>query len=451
MEKQIIPHSSFHIDASVQILFSAFKNCLTFDNTLSREHVTSQIINLIKLENGENRNHSFYPCLSVRTALDAFFSVQKYPAGCEVIISAVTIPDIIRIVRHHGLLPVPLDIDYSTLSANVEDLEMLITKKTVVVIFAHLYGRRIETSELVQTAKRHNLLFIEDCAQSFYDLKNMGDSLADLSLYSFGLLKSDTAFGGAIMACNSDDLFRRIVRHLSTYHLQTQSSYLYKILKYFLIYLVLDVSQIAYVYLKVALLTSFDYKSKTINMMRGFNGDLFQSMRRQPCLALLRTLYIRLSEIDVEKKEKWRFKCDYAIGRLPAGVGTVGMKVKFVNYWLFPVLVDDPKLVEKFLDGYGLVCSRGATQLQVVKPSCHHTSSENNVKNNNANTSTVLPSCGCKIRYPYNGKYMMDHVLYLPINVNVPYESIDYILWALSQSVHHFSRRSKSIKLVSKL
>src|ERR1044071_3840057 len=54
--------------------------------------------------------------LSVRTGLDAFLSEAKWPAGSEIIVSAVTIPHIVEILAHHKLVPVPVDLDPDTLA-----------------------------------------------------------------------------------------------------------------------------------------------------------------------------------------------------------------------------------------------------------------------------------------------------------------------------------------------
>ena len=54
--------------------------------------------------------------LSVRTALDLLLEAWALPRGSEVLMSAVTIPDMVAIVRHHGLVPVPVDLDMRRLA-----------------------------------------------------------------------------------------------------------------------------------------------------------------------------------------------------------------------------------------------------------------------------------------------------------------------------------------------
>lgn len=52
--------------------------------------------------NSSNQN-SVLPCLSVRTGLDLFLKVVSFPAGSEVIVSAINIPDMVTVVKDHQL------------------------------------------------------------------------------------------------------------------------------------------------------------------------------------------------------------------------------------------------------------------------------------------------------------------------------------------------------------
>lgn len=67
--------------------------------------------------------------LSVRSFFHALLTYLDLPAGSEVIMSAVTIKDMPRIVRHHGLVPVPVDIDLATLAPRLDLLEAAVSSK----------------------------------------------------------------------------------------------------------------------------------------------------------------------------------------------------------------------------------------------------------------------------------------------------------------------------------
>src|SRR5215211_8161039 len=53
--------------------------------------------------------------LSVRSGLDLLLTALELPAGSEMIVSAVTIQDMVRIIEHHRLVPVPVDVNGQTL------------------------------------------------------------------------------------------------------------------------------------------------------------------------------------------------------------------------------------------------------------------------------------------------------------------------------------------------
>lgn len=49
----------------------------------------------------------------------------------------------VKIIRYHGLVPVPVEIDVGTLSPKIEDLEAAITPKSKVLYFYHLFLNKV--------------------------------------------------------------------------------------------------------------------------------------------------------------------------------------------------------------------------------------------------------------------------------------------------------------------
>ena len=137
--------------------------------------------------------------LSVRSGLDLLLTALELPAGSEMIVSAVTIPDMVRIVEHHRLVPVPVDVDGRTLQPVLEHLERSITPRTRAILVAHLFGTHIDMVPIIELAKQHDLLVIEDCAQAFVGSAYAGHPDSDCALFSFGPIKTATALGGAVV------------------------------------------------------------------------------------------------------------------------------------------------------------------------------------------------------------------------------------------------------------
>ena len=106
--------------------------------------------------------------LSVRSGFDLLLRVLQFPKGSEILISAITIPDIITILKAHHLVPVPIDLHPDTLDPDPSDLETKITPRTVAIMVTHLFGGRIPLDEFAHCAKLHDLMLFEDCAQGYW-------------------------------------------------------------------------------------------------------------------------------------------------------------------------------------------------------------------------------------------------------------------------------------------
>ncbi len=103
--------------------------------------------------------------------------------------SLSTIPDMARIIQQHNLAAVPVDIqDDGRVCA--KDMEALITRKTKAILIAHLFGTRMPLDAIVVTAKRLDLILFEDCAEAFSGLQYPGHPGANISLFSFGTMKT---------------------------------------------------------------------------------------------------------------------------------------------------------------------------------------------------------------------------------------------------------------------
>ena len=100
--------------------------------------------------------------------------------------------------RANGLVPVALDIDWQTLCPTKEEISAKITSLTKAIVFAYPYGKRYQIDHLAKYCKSFDLKIIEDASEAFSGVWYHGSPLADLSMFSFGMLKHFTAFGGSV-------------------------------------------------------------------------------------------------------------------------------------------------------------------------------------------------------------------------------------------------------------
>ena len=207
--------------------------------------------------------------------------------------SAVNIPDMVRIVEHHGLKIVPCDINLETLSPKLDILETLISANTVAILVAHIYGRVSNIDGVVALAKKHNLIVIEDSAEAFSGLKYLGHPGADISLYSFGIIKPITAFGGAMVRINDQKLYQDMYDLYQQYSIQESSAYLQKVLKYIAVKSLLNSASAMQVCIPLARYYKWDYKEAFVKKLRGFPVDLLNKIRQRPSVALLHTMHRR--------------------------------------------------------------------------------------------------------------------------------------------------------------
>src|SRR5437762_1436909 len=82
---------------------------------------------------------------------------------------------------------------------------------------------------LAATCRRHGILLVEDCAQSFAGPPDTGDELAVVSMFSFGILKTATALGGAMMTVRDPLLLARMRTVQGRWQLQSRRSHLKRI------------------------------------------------------------------------------------------------------------------------------------------------------------------------------------------------------------------------------
>ena len=49
--------------------------------------------------------------------------------------TAINIPDMVKVIRYHGIIPVPVEIDPKSLGPKLEDIEKLYNPEKVINIF----------------------------------------------------------------------------------------------------------------------------------------------------------------------------------------------------------------------------------------------------------------------------------------------------------------------------
>jgi CDP-6-deoxy-D-xylo-4-hexulose-3-dehydrase len=99
----------------------------------------------------------------------------------EILIPVVTWPTQIWSAMMGGLKVKLVDVDPNTLNIDYEDLERQITHKTKAIFLVHLMGNPCNMDQVLDIAKKYNLLVIEDCCEA------MGASWGGIKVGNFGV------------------------------------------------------------------------------------------------------------------------------------------------------------------------------------------------------------------------------------------------------------------------
>jgi len=145
-------------------------------------------------------------------ALQLAVRVAGIGAGDEVLVSASTNIASALAIQYNGAIPVPVDSESRTWNLDLEVLERSITYKTKGIIPVHLFGHPVEMDRLMEIARKHSLIVIEDCAESHGATcrGKMTGSFGQMGCFSFYANKLITTGEGGMVVTNDDGLAERL-------------------------------------------------------------------------------------------------------------------------------------------------------------------------------------------------------------------------------------------------
>lgn len=394
--RKCIPVGPIYIDMSFKLYMFALRALLMQE---TREEIEGKVEKV--WNNKQVRSDHVIMALSVRSIFDLWLTAKNFPPKSQIILSAINIPDMIHVIKHHQLVPVPVDISVARCEPNYADIEKNINERTVAILVAHIYGCHFPMEPVLAIAKQHNLQVIEDQAEAFAGLEYTGHPDSDLSLYSFGTIKTASALGGAVGRVKDQQTFMHMRLTLASWPHFTHLDYFKKILKLTPLTVFIHSAPLSWLVLTIGYQLGFDYQTRIVSMVRGFPKDkLMTSLRRQAPVAMLRVLEKSLSDFSSTRFAKWNHTVDVFVARLrDAGVVVPGADLTGRTYWLFPIVVSDPTRVQQGLECLGVSSSVSATQLQCTPlPS----------------KLDLLPQQSLPTLT--NAPHMLKHILYLPVN-----------------------------------
>jgi len=132
--------------------------------------------------------------------------------GDEVLVSASTNIATALAAYHSNAVPVPVDSEEVTWNLDPDLIEDLITPRTRAIIPVHLFGHPAAMDRICAIARRHNLVVIEDCAESHGATwqGTMTGAFGDMGCFSFYANKIITTGEGGMVVTNDIKLAERL-------------------------------------------------------------------------------------------------------------------------------------------------------------------------------------------------------------------------------------------------
>lgn len=165
-------------------------------------------------------------CVGVANGLDALIltlrawkELGKLKDGDEVIVPANTYIASVMAITENNLTPVFVEPDSKTFNLCPKNVEASLNAKTRVLMCVHLYGQLADMPNLMAIAKEHDLLILEDSAQSHgasIDGKRSGN-WGDASGFSFYPGKNLGALGDAGAITTNDSELATTLRAIRNY------------------------------------------------------------------------------------------------------------------------------------------------------------------------------------------------------------------------------------------
>ncbi|MBS0394372.1 MAG: DegT/DnrJ/EryC1/StrS family aminotransferase [Proteobacteria bacterium] len=136
--------------------------------------------------------------------------------GDEVITTPFTFMATVSAIDYCGARARFVDINPRTLNIDPARIEQAITPRTKVIMPVHLHGQTADMDPILEIARRHKLLVVEDAAQAHgaeYKGRRAG-SMGDMACFSFYPGKNLGAYGEGGLVATGNPEFARTIRML---------------------------------------------------------------------------------------------------------------------------------------------------------------------------------------------------------------------------------------------
>jgi perosamine synthetase len=139
--------------------------------------------------------------------------------GDKVVLSPLTIMDVVNAVILAGGIPLFCDIQRDSCGIDPDKAEALIDESVGAILITHLHGQAAQAHRFREIAERHRVPLIEDSAQAFGAIEQ-GRRLGTIGsggVYSFGFFKNLSTWRGGMVVSDNREWIERIRRRVRTF------------------------------------------------------------------------------------------------------------------------------------------------------------------------------------------------------------------------------------------
>ena len=286
-----------------------------------------------------------------------------------------------------------------------------------------MFGVTYDIAPYVEILNAANIEIIEDCAQSWRSLEKFrGSDFATMTMFSFGLIKNNTAFYGAVSivrqknethrAAGDQLLCQKIESRQSNYDLYMPENYNKKISSSWKIWMMLQTPlavKLCGLYFKAR---GQDMEAELVKQLRGFpatDEPYLNKYRLRPCAPLIKMI-IHQTKGYSNKEHKVKIENYH---RMSVALSTNGVFIPgYLNfdrsYWLCPIVVPNRQLFKDFMRIQGIFCYVKATQICEVE--------------------MPLSKIEEGFKPALNCRSMFNNIVFLPVNFSIPRKEMDVMI-----------------------
>jgi len=205
MQKRYIPYNQHYLDKED---INAVKEILE----------NSWLTTGPKVEEFENAIKSYLNCKTCTVvsngsaALDLAINSLNLKPNSEIITTPFTFAATSNSILYNNCIPVFADINKDTFNLDPEQIKKKITNNTKAILYVDYGGQPCNIDEIREIANKNDLFLIEDAAHAFgaeYKNKKIG-TLADLTTFSFHVVKNITTGEGGAITTNNEQLAKTL-------------------------------------------------------------------------------------------------------------------------------------------------------------------------------------------------------------------------------------------------